>query len=112
MRASNPPRTLAGSVAGWLAVAGMLLLASPGVRLAAAEPDALVSEIPAGPSCSGASPADIEADLARYIEEARLAAEARPAPSDDFVVLNGRGYNYGPARSPDLHDVLMDAAGH
>jgi hypothetical protein len=107
MKASIDPR----AIPGWLAVAALLLLTSPGVRLVRADADVLVSEVPAGPSCSGRSSASIEADLARYIQEARRAAETDPAKAgDDVVVLNGRGYNYGPAPTPSLHGVLLDAS--
>jgi hypothetical protein len=106
MKASLDART----IPGWLAVAAMLLLTSPGVRTVRADADVLVSEVPDGPSCSGrAEVENIEADLARYIEEARRAAAAQPDAGADYVVLNNRGYNYGPARTPSLHDVAVDA---
>ena len=91
---------------GWLALAAFVALLSPGV-VTFASAEALVSALPEGPSCSADGPGDAEqvsAQLAHWIEQVRAQTAQGghgPEVQGDVVLLNGRGYNYGPAPSPD-----------
>ena len=97
------------NLAGWLAVAAMLALASLGVRVVGAEDlaDNVLSAPLDGPSCQADPARDPAADLAHVIEHARRQAMAEgvsngvPAGDDAVVMLNNRGYNYGQAPGPD-----------
>lgn len=111
---------------GFLAVAAVLALTSPGVQIARAGDEVatpsgagLVTVDPAlvqaqtasasktGPSCAspGTRPtlndAMVEHQTRRMMQEiARQAAAAQPgqAPGEQGIVLNGRGHNYHPTR--------------
>lgn len=97
------PRPSPGTIAGLLSLAGALLLTSPGVKLVRAE-DTDPPPAPAaasGPSCREGAPTaapEVAALIARLREQ--VAAEASSS-REDFVVLNNRGYNYGPPPSPE-----------
>ena len=126
-RCSTEARMRAGSaaktVAGVLAVAGMLALSSPGVRVArAGDGDATSSELsPAGVSsgsgsrsCRGGAendPRAIRSGVPVQIVD-RLRAEMRNS-GEQPVVLNGRGYNYRVSRDPqrELSIVESEAKG-
>lgn len=94
----------AATIPGWLAVVGMLALLSPGVRAVRAEEPAAPPKVSQGPSCQAdaAEGADEVLDAIRLMQErkaAELAARPpRPPEDGEFVVLNGRGYNYGAAQ--------------
>ncbi len=96
---------------GLLAVGAALLLASPGVRVAPALAEELVSTEEPGPQCSASEPlgadAAAEALIARLREEqmARIAASA-----EGPITLNGRGYNYGPPPGIELDRILAEGA--
>ena len=102
-------RSLIVEVGGCLAVVAMLSLSSPGVRLARAENDtpALATSAPALVGLSNSSGDNVcrveESDVAEQTAEQGAAITAqlverlrREQPTDDgeYVVLNGRGYNY------------------
>lgn len=94
---------------GLLSVLLSLALASPGVRVVKAEP---VADSPAGAQCPAAA-ADAAAQASQVQDFlARVRAEHGPAggPGEpDIVVLNNRGYNYGPGSRLALDQVLIDA---
>ena len=116
MRPSLDHRTVCGT----LALAATLLLSSPGVQVVRADDGAPLSSSHAtplpndGPTCSAGAPDDAApAQLAAMMERARLealaAAESQTAEEAEAhgVVLNNRGYNYGPAPTPN--PALLDA---
>jgi hypothetical protein len=110
----TPSRSLDWKTAlGLLALAAFLLLASPGVRVARAEP--APSE---GASCEAGAPAAGESpELAHLLERLRREAELGPAPArrgsdpEAFVPLNGRGYNYGAAAGPGAAEPVGEVGG-
>ena len=105
------PFEFAKLILGLLAVCATLLLASPGVRVAPATADELVSTAEPSPQCSAGQPpgADAEAEAlnARLRQEqmARIAVGA-----DGPIVLNGRGYNYGPPPGIELDRIQAEGA--
>jgi hypothetical protein len=92
-----------GRIAGMAALAASALLASPGVDAVRAEPRGAAASTPAEqcaePVRGTASQSDVDAFVAKLRREhgARLAANAE---ANGIIVLNGRGYNYGPASDP------------
>ena len=117
MRAGSTAKT----VAGVLAVAGMLALSSPGVRVArAGEGDAASAEpSPVGVSADGApgvckprdeNPRATRSGISAKIAQ-RLQAEMQSS-GEKPLVLNGRGYNYQVPRDPqrELQMVEIEAA--
>ncbi len=114
MRAGSAAKT----VAGVLAVVGMLALSSPGVRVArAGDGDAASAEpSPAGVSSSGApgvckvddeNRRAIRSGLSGEIAE-RLRAEMQSG-GEKPLVLNGRGYNYRVPRDPQRELRLVES---
>jgi len=111
------PQLKARTIAGFLSLAATLLLSSPGVKLVRAE-DADTPPVPAaaeglssaaaeGPSCRADAPPAAPA-VAELIAQARQQAASRvSSSSEDFVVLNNRGYNYGPP--PAIESGLLEA---
>lgn len=104
------------TVLGTLAVLVTLSLSGPGVSVVRASDDALVSRdvvtpLPEdGPTCSAGAPADaVPAELQAIMERARLEAlaDAGNQSGPHGIVLNNRGYNYGPA--PTLNPATLDA---
>jgi hypothetical protein len=98
------------TAAGLLALAAMLLLASPGVDAVRAEGDPAPSSSEAAqcsdvPSFGG--DAEIEALLA---ELRREQLERIAAGQEGPVMLNGRGYNYGPAPRIELDLIRAEGA--
>ena len=98
-------------ILGLLAMGAALLLASPGVQVAPALAQEAVSTEEPGPQCSADSrpraDAEVEALIARLRQEhmARIAAGA-----DGPIVLNGRGYNYGPPPGIELDRIQAEGA--
>ena len=78
-------------LAGWLAVALMLALASPGVRVARAE-GAHPSALAAGPTCQAAPAAEAAMPRMVRVDLSRLETRAESARVD---ALNTQGYHYG-----------------
>ncbi|MGB3097281.1 MAG: hypothetical protein WBB46_11200 [Candidatus Deferrimicrobiaceae bacterium] len=115
MRAGSAAKT----VAGVLAVAGMLALSSPGVRVArAGDGDTASSELSsAGVSSGSASgacrggaennPRATRSGVSVKIAE-RLQAEMRSS-GEKPVVLNGRGYNYSISRDPQRELRMVES---
>lgn len=94
------------TILGGLALAGSLALLSPGVQLVRADDAAAPADSTAsadGPMCEAGAVNGAD-QVAKYLQKIqqlqreRLAASPEAAAdADDFVVLNNRGYNYGPA---------------
>lgn len=103
------PWPKARTAAGFLSLAATLLLSSPGVKLVRAE-DADPPPAPAaaeGPTCRADAP-PTAAGVAELIARARQQATTQANSSnEDFVVLNNRGYNYGPP--PSIESGLVEA---
>jgi hypothetical protein len=79
---------------GWIAVAAMLCLTSPGVRVVRADEPGPVSEIPAGPTCGDTALGTAVLSVAlpsRDEAERRREQRARP----QVVELDGGGNRYG-----------------
>jgi hypothetical protein len=91
---------LAARLTGWILVVAMALLSSPGVRIVRAEEAGLISEAPAGPSCSADALGSMVLTVALPSEEEaaqRRARQARP----QVIPLDGGGNRYGgPEPSP------------
>jgi hypothetical protein len=90
---------LAARIAGWLSLAAMVALTSPGVRVVRAdEQPAPVSELPAGPACSAENLGTAVVSIALPSEaEAEKRRERRQI---QVVPLDGGGNRYGRAESP------------
>ncbi len=90
--------TRLGNGIGLIALAASFALASPGVKIVQAE--TLAVQEPAA-QCGAADQrlASVDADLEAFLSQLR-SEQVRSDPGDraDIVVLNNRGYNYGPAR--------------
>jgi hypothetical protein len=96
---------------GLLAVGAALLLASPGVRLAPALADELVSTAEPGPQCSVDDPPGADAEAQELLARLRQEQMARVAAgADSPIVLNGRGYNYGPPPGIELDRIQAESA--
>lgn len=113
MRSESMAKTLAGVVA----LVGMLALSSPGVRVArAGDGDAAssgtstsVSKDDAGSCPVGGKPApwvDQPSISARIAEQLKAEMERS---GEKPVVLNGRGYNYGATRDPQRELAIIEA---
>ena len=94
------------TILGGLALAGSLALLSPGVHVVRADDAAAPAESAAsadGPTCE-AGTVNGGAQVAEYLQKIQQLQRERTAASPEtaadaggFVVLNNRGYNYGPA---------------
>ena len=133
------PFEFAKLILGLLTVCAALLLASPGVRVApaaadelvsTAEPgprcsagqpwrvrvasaaaDELVSTAEPGPQCSAGQPPGADTEAAALIAQLRQEQMVRiAAGGHDPIVLNGRGYNYGPPPGIDLARIQAEGA--
>jgi hypothetical protein len=93
------------TILGILALAGTLALLSPGVRAvraddAASAESSLAAEGPtcqAGTVSNGQEVVEFLQLIQRLQLEEMAASPGATDPGGDFVVLNNRGYNYGPA---------------
>jgi hypothetical protein len=90
----NLPLRRIATALGWLCVITTLALLSPGVVLTAHGEEAPES----APSCSpGEAPEASLMELNQIVEDVRARAAQLPAQEGDgIVVLNNRGYFYGP----------------
>lgn len=96
---------------GLLAVGAALLLASPGVRVTPALAEELVSTEEPGPQCSADQPLGADAQAEALIARLRQEQMARIGTgADGPIVLNGRGYNYGPPPGIELDRIQAEAA--
>ena len=103
------PFEFAKFVLGLLAVGAALLLASPGVRVAPAAADELVSSAEPGPQCSAGQPLGADAAAEALIARLRQEQMARiGAGAAGPIVLNGRGYNYGPPPAIELDRIQAE----
>lgn len=87
-----------------LALAAALLLSAPSAGSDPVDP----AEAPQGGVCE-AGP--LAATPQRSVEEevARLAASGQLPADQDVVMLNGRGYNYGPTPEQQLDMIKVEA---
>ena len=92
------------AILGSLALVGTLVLLSPGVRAVRADDGAPPSEISLaadGPTCEAGTVSGRE-EVVEYLRQIQRLQLEQMATSPDaaagggFVVLNNRGYNYGP----------------
>lgn len=97
MRLARPLRSLR-PLAGWTAVAAMLLLASPGVRVVRAETPSASSD--EGLVCKAPAPEERAARRDAVMDQVARRLQAEFAAADDVRPLNGRGYGYRPR--PDV----------
>jgi len=106
-------------VVGSLAMAGMLALSSPGVRVArAGDGDAALSEryrsvvsnSGSSQSCKVGGQSDAGSDRSAVLAQITERIRAEMQSSDEKpVVLNGRGYNYRTSRDPQLELRILQA---
>lgn len=104
-------------VGGGVAVVAMLALASPGVRVARADPAPAPAPGPTALFAGTSEPAgmcavDAEPTLARREVSRQIAERLRQAMAGedgDAVVLNGRGYNYARRSDPAAALALIEA---
>jgi hypothetical protein len=113
------PGSTAKTVTGTLALVGMLILSSPGVRVAqagdgdASSPDSSpveVSGADAGGTCKVGD--DPKPRVDRSVLSARIAERLRAemqSGGEKPVALNGRGYNYRTARDPLRELAIVEA---
>ena len=115
MRAGSTAKT----VAGVLAVVGMLALSSPGVRVARAEEGDAASSEPSPAAVSSSDTAEackagsrnnpratrsgISARIAERLQAEMQSSDEKP------VVLNGRGYNYKIPRDPQRELRIVES---
>ena len=95
---------------GLVALAATFALASPGVRVVQAEEAATAV---AG-QCSAGEPVSSDAETQSFLGELRREQLLRQASQGDrpaIVMLNNRGYNYGPAPSITLDQIQAEARG-
>lgn len=93
---------------GVVAVLAFLALASPGVRIvpiaSAEEP---ISAAPPAPRCEAGNPVSADKSMAAVVERLRDQSD-RDGSRGEIVMLNNRGYNYGPHNSIDLDRVIAE----
>lgn len=97
---------------GLIAVAASIALASPGVNVVQAATPVADRAKPAQCGAAAATPADPQ--IQAFLAQLRAEHEAREQPpaaaaDDDFIVLNNRGYNYGPPRGIELDVIRAEA---
>ncbi len=95
------------TTAGFLAIVACFALASPGVDPVRAE------EAPAevGGQCAATRPGTADAEVESFVAELRREQIAQVARGDrEVIVLNNRGYNYGPPRGVRLDLIRAEAA--
>ena len=99
MRSSFDCKTLVGS----LALLATFVLALPGVKAVRADDHGTPLASSDGPTCSAPGPEARLANADAALEQIRrqVAAQVDPAAGGGIIVLNNRGYNYGPANSLD-----------
>jgi hypothetical protein len=106
MRSFNV-RTLTGTCA----LLATFVLALPGVKAVRAEGGEAPLASKDGPTCNQQGPEAEVAQSGVAMEQIRqqIAAQLGPDADSRIVVLNNRGYNYGPANSLDRATVGLDS---
>jgi len=93
---------------GVIAVVLFLALASPGVQIfpvaSAEEP---ISAAPPAPRCEAGNPVSADKSMAAVVERLRDRSDPDGSRSK-IVMLNSRGYNYGPHDSIDLDRIVAE----
>jgi len=103
------------TTAGFLAFVSAFALVAASVNAEpvsiGAEGAAGVGEELSGGECSASQPVDSQ--LASVVEQLRRAQalEAEGSQSGDIIVLNNRGYNYGPPRGIEIDLIRAEAKG-
>jgi hypothetical protein len=87
---------------GLLAFIACFALASPGYN---AEPEPRDAE---GGQCALSQPSKLDAEVESFIAELRR-QQAGQEPARDVIVLNNRGYNYGPGPGIQLDLIRAEA---
>jgi hypothetical protein len=87
---------------GLLAFIACFALASPGFD---AEPEPQGGE---GGQCALSQPSRLDAEVESFVAELRR-QRAGQEPSRDVIVLNNRGYNYGPGPGIQLDMIRAEA---
>ena len=113
MRAGSVAKTLAGVIA----VVGMLALSSPGVRVArAGDGDVASSAISPGVSSDDAATCRVGEKPKPWVDRAAVSAHIAELLKAEMqsggekpVVLNGRGYNYRVPRDPQRELAIIEA---
>jgi hypothetical protein len=101
------------AVVGLLAVAAMLLLASPGVRAVRAAGPQESAAPQERAQCGSTARAPADPEVQAFLAELRRGQLERAlAGADDsgIVVLNNRGYNYGSPSGIELDAIRAEAA--
>lgn len=121
----------AAAVAGWVALAASLLLASPGVRVARADDAAefqrferfsrgeqAAPSVRSGASCQAAAGLQRRMAAAEWMRKVQQMAAAQMKPGtpavdmgNGLVLLNNRGYNYGPGPQVDTARIEREMRG-
>lgn len=106
------------TAAGLLALGASIALASPGVNVVRAAPQdapepARAAAAQCGAARVAATPVDPQVDA--FLDQLRRQHARSQFPAADadgeWVVLNSRGYNYGPAKGIELDQVRAEALG-
>jgi hypothetical protein len=96
---------------GLLALGAALLLGSPGVQVTPVLAEELVSTDEPGPQCSADRPLGADAEAKALIARLRQEQMAETsAGAEGVIVLNGRGYNYGPPPGIELDRIHAESA--
>ena len=105
------PLERAATIAGFLLVLAALLLASPGVQVVRAAEDGVAggSSTAAGASCAVAAPVSVDDQVEAFLAQLRGQRPSASLHAGAPVVVNSRGYNYGPPPSPTLGLIELDA---
>jgi hypothetical protein len=98
------------SLVGSCALLATFVLALPGVKAVRAEQDGMPLVSNDGPTCSQPAPEAQLAQSSAALEVIRqqIAAQFGPGANDQIVVLNNRGYNYGPASSLERSAIDLE----
>jgi len=97
-----------GTALGLVALVASLLLTSPGVRVVRAAEQAEASP---APQCALDQAPTADAEVRRFLNDLRAENAVRSGPGHPgIVVLNNRGFNYGPPRGIELDLLRAEAA--
>ena len=101
---SEPVRHTRGidwrSVCAIALATAMLALSTPGVDVVRAE-EAAGEPVAAGQTCDAAKPSRPDVTTQLLLQELRRAQAATAPSADEPIVLNNRGFNYGPPPAID-----------
>ena len=96
---------------GVIAVLLFLALASPGVQIVpVASGEVPISAAPPAPRCEASDPVSADKNMAAVVERLRVQSD-QDGSKAKIVMLNNRGYNYGPHNSIDLDRIVAEGRG-